>query len=460
MAAGGRFRRLSRRAAAGAAVLVLLACSSPEPVGDTPEDGPPPTRADGSLATEASAVAGVVVDADREPVAGATVSVVAGATVGDHGAAFAAFLFTAGFACLADGDVCDPGDEHVASVSTGDDGRYDVVLPDAYLPGYETDTDWVVTAALAPGEGQLTGPASSFEFEVRSPRHEAPDLPLWRAAPSVEPGTLVAVGLEPPRVVGGTASSTTVTFVDEQGAPVWEAAAATVDARLLEDVPLRVLGVRRADLAVDHAQGRTIYHHRIASPSVPFAGTAVPVSRGDTCSVEPGPATGCGLTDGDLLGDVAVQTATIDLGEAVDVGLVVVRSLIRVTVDVSADGVTYEPLVTAPLDGAPGVLAAGSAPVTARFVRVTAPDGGPMQEVSVWPPLPQAEVGVVPPDAAQVDAPPGADDDGDVPLVAVVVASALAGGVAVGAVGYWSRRKRSTSAMRSAGSSSSAASSS
>lgn len=67
----------------------------------------------------------------------------------------------------------------VATMNSGPDGGYMGELASAYIPGTETDADWIVRASRPAGPGEAAGAISSFEFEVNTAIQEAPDLPLW-----------------------------------------------------------------------------------------------------------------------------------------------------------------------------------------------------------------------------------------------------------------------------------------
>ncbi|MFN2504921.1 MAG: hypothetical protein ABR540_11980 [Acidimicrobiales bacterium] len=94
-----------------------------------------------------------------DPAVGVPVNVVGIDHPGFAGILFA--LFSLGLGCLADSSVCTGSQYDVADTTTDAGGRYRGVLPRSYVPGTETDTDWVVTATLPASEGELVGPSSS-----------------------------------------------------------------------------------------------------------------------------------------------------------------------------------------------------------------------------------------------------------------------------------------------------------
>jgi hypothetical protein len=430
------------------ALIVVGACSSAEQVqrptpttatpaasagtAAAPTTTEPPPRVDGS-------VRGEVIGGDGKPAAGRTVTVVRTDT-GSPGDGALTALFTFGLACVVDADSCSSAPRVVDSSVTDGSGTYEATLPGAYQPGYETDDDWVVTTTRPAAPGQRTAAVSSFEFEVNAPVQEAPALPLWDAAPTIRPtGQVLEIRSDGPPSVAGGALDTSLQVLTEKGELLWDLQASTVDPRVLEDGALQVVGNGRADVRVDHAQGRTIYHQRIASPSVAYQGTAVPLSRSAVCTLEQGAAVGCPLTDGDLLTGTeheAGVVGVVDLGKAMPVGLVVVRGREQedtLVVEVSEDATTWRALHTGPLGGAPGVVAtAGGDGRTARYLRVTSTNPGSVAEVSAWAPLPRPASG-----PAGIGAPSSSSDT--TRLVLAVVAALLAGlvgGVAV------SRRRR------------------
>ena len=289
----------------GAAIVIVLvalcACSTPERTtaeptvptqpGETTIATAPPDRADATLT-------GTVLGPDGQPLGGVPVTVLEADTGSIGGSALTA-VFTLGLACVADPLSCDGNGRQVDATTTAADGTYSLTLPNAYLAGYETDEDWVVQIGLAPADGQVTGPSSSFEFEVNTAVQESPPLPLWSVAPTVDAnGGVLTVGFRPP--VGIADRLSTLDLVTGDGTTLWRVEG-SVDPRVIEDVPGRAIATGRADEKVQHGEGRTIYHQVVASPAVPFTGTAVPTSRTRPCSQSVGGLVGCPFTDGDLV---------------------------------------------------------------------------------------------------------------------------------------------------------------
>jgi hypothetical protein len=273
---------------------------------------------------------------------------------------------------------------------------------------------------------------SSLELEVNTAVQEAPTLPVWDVAPKVTPeGQLLSVTLARPSAISG-AFSTSVQLLTEGNQVLWQMQGQTLDPRVLEDLPVRAVGVGSADVRVSHVDGRTIYHQRLASAAVAYQGPGAPPSRGSACTLKQAAALGCTLTDGDLSTAQAFtrgRVATVDLGRAEPVGLVVVRgqaSPETMTVEVSADGASWHTFRDGALGGARGVVATGDS--TARYVRLTAADRGAVSEVSVWPPLPKAVAG---PSGLGRDAASGSDTGRLLAAVAAALLAGLVGGVGV-----------------------------
>jgi hypothetical protein len=415
---------------------LVAACSTPERVG-----GPTTTGAGAATTTtgprQDATLQGRILSADGRPLGGVSVSVVrthTGFRVGRVLEAVATF----GLSCVASPDDCPFRDEQVVDTAVTDgEGRYALTLPKAYLPGYETDDDWVASVGRPPTPAEATGPSSSVELEVNAAVQSAPDLALWDAEPRITTaGGQLVVGL--PRLQGAAAAGTVVRFATPAGATVWTVHGAT-DPRVLEDAALRVVASGHDDVTVHHAEGRTIYHQDLHTASVPYQGHAVPVSRGVPCTLDQTPATGCPLTDGDLVTGTehrAGAIATVDLGRTQDLGLVVVRAsdaAAALTLETSTDGQRWAARTLGPLVGAPGAVAT-PAHLEARYLRVGSSGAGSISEVSAWPPAARA----APPSAPSHDGEGSGWTTGRV-LVAVL-AALLAGGIGAVAV---SRLRRS-----------------
>ena len=137
-------------------------------------------------------VVGSTVDAAGDPIA--SVPIVVHAT--DTGSRFAGAIFlpfffvaTLGLGmldCVTGGCFDEGSDETVDRTASGADGRYSATLPESFVPGLETDTDWIVGARLPTQSHQSMGATSSFEFEVNNGTQDAGPLPMWDVDPQVE----------------------------------------------------------------------------------------------------------------------------------------------------------------------------------------------------------------------------------------------------------------------------------
>jgi hypothetical protein len=436
-----------RRALGGlvAAALLVVACSTPEPNGGArdPVDRPVPSLPDapdadggeGGQRRDAT-LTGRILGPDGAPLAGAAVTVVESRSSLGLDDALAA-VFTLGIACISSALDCSGDDRVVDSGTTDGEGRYSLTLPDAYLPGFETDEDWVLQVGRAPVAGELTGPSSSYELEVNTEVQEAPDLALWDGTPMVTAtGGLLEVAV-PSRRGGPPLENLAPRFVDDTGDVVWGVEGTTVDPRLLEDRSTRFVSSGFADVAVQHDDGRTIYHEQVATATVPYVGALVPLSRAKPCTRSSVATVGCPFTDGDLAGSTelaASETVTVDLGAPAELGLVVVRGIgshLRddVVVEVSEDGTTWTELPHQALDGTNG-WSAGRPPgrglATGRYVRVGA-GSLELAEVSVWPPTEAERAAATRPPSVSGGA---AEKDDDVPWPLAALAGALALAVA------------------------------
>jgi hypothetical protein len=419
------------------------------------------TAVGGGAAGDARVV-GRVVREDGSPAAAVQVKVVRTST---------------GVTFFADKDVVD-------GPTTDAAGGYDGKLPDSYVPGSETDTDWVVTASVPPSRGETEGPSSSFEFEVNTAVQEAPPLPLWETRPVV---TLdgwyanVSVPRGPPAETFLTELSIGRTAA---GQLTERATTAAFDLRLLEPDSVTagpgavaVQATSHADVTVPHREGRTIYHRRIRTARTALTDTSalVPPSRGSPCTVvltdgrvpEERP---CRATDGrfdSVVGDevtttsVGVASVTVDLTDPVDAESVVVRRCdAKCVVEVSADGSAWtgaHDVRRADTSYSNVVVASFEPTAPTRFVRVSAPGGSLLaSEISVWPAAPSE---LLPPELP----PPGSSGGGSggsdaVKVVATLLVSLVASALLVVFVRRnalsWPRpgpvatRDRSTSAVR------------
>ncbi|MEA2826214.1 MAG: hypothetical protein QOG43_653 [Actinomycetota bacterium] len=454
--------------AASAAVLAFLLPFVAAP--------PAPARQETTPPAADAAVEGIVVHQDGSPAAGVPVTVEG---YDDPGlAGFLTLFFSLGFACLF--DACGGQSTDGAGATTGADGGYRGSLPGSYVAGTETDTDWTVTAALPPAEGQVRGPSSEFEFEVNIAVQAAPPLPLWEETPTFSVDgweATVSVDGDPPAGTGRP----TVSIATSGGTISSPAPTATVDLRRLESdrstsqpSPPAGYASAYADVRVPHANGRTIYHQVVSTGVVGLpAIDLTPPSRGAACTLAKTDGTvvsvprgqSCSATDGNRSGPVGsygTESITVELDAPVEmVDVFVVGCLDECTVEASADGVSWTTLAHSWTDGDTAttpynelLVASPDGPLAARFVRVSGPGGVEgVTEVSVWPapPVPVPPTTVAPTTIPATTIPgvltgalpdsPGDDDRGDTAPLAVAALFALAlSGAAVALVTVRGRR--------------------
>ena len=411
--------------AAGLLAVVLLTAATPIA---TAAPAHAPARQQ-PVGRQDATVEGVVVHADGSPAEGVSVSV-----VGYDNAGFAGIvttLFSLGLACFADRVVCLGESTEGGAMTTGADGRYHGTLPDSYVAGKETDTDWVVTAGLPASGDQAVGPRSTFEFEVNILVQAAPPLPVWEATPSVSvDGWQASASVDGDLPPGTTRPVMTVGGIATQGTD------GSIDLRLLESDDanagtLLAYATAYADVRVPHANGRTIYHQAVSTGAVALpALDLVPPSRGAPCTLvavagspPPEASGGCTVTDGNLSNHVpaGVASLTVALPSAVDVSAVFLAGARDGSaVEISGDGSSWSSLANDPPTASTGVLVASpDSPTSARFVRVSRAEGlDGLTEVSVWSG----------PNAARPTPPPTSGGASDPPLTA---GSPAAGGRAV-----------------------------
>ena len=438
--------------------------------------GPAPARADSRAQQPAgrqdAVVEGVVLHHDGSPAEGVPVEVAGYDDAGFGGAIVA--IFSLGIACIADSASCVGTATEGGAANTAADGSYRGTLPDSYVPGTETDTDWVVTASLPRGEGQVEGPRSAFEFEVNIAVQAAPPLALWEEAPTVSLDgwrATASVG-SPPAGTGPPA----VWFRRQGGSPVFvRDGGDTLDLRHLESDTgdsgvLHTYAVAHADVRVPHANGRTIYHQDLFTATVALPPVVlVPPSRGARCTmadsagtpVPHDPESPCPMTDGNRVNRLpeGVSSVVVELPAMTEVADVFVIGCSQgCAVESSADGATWSVLANDPTIaetyGFPTedlLVAAAESPQAARFVRVTRPDGVyALSEISVWsgvPSQPPAREGR----SGSADGRPGSaispaindssDGGGSAATVVAIALAALAlvgASVAVGVA--WARR--------------------
>jgi hypothetical protein len=325
-------------------------------------------------------VSGRILQPDGSRAAGVVVALQSELSAGEFLAGVVVVPLTLFTACLADPppELC--RGRTVRRVTTAADGTYSFRLTGKDVQAaFGNARRMSVTAEVAPAPGEVAGAAVVAAFKVQTENLALHDLRLWQPKVTVGPGKAGWDGL-----AGSTAYQ--VAVEDAAGQPVWSFDAnrpeVTFDPRLLEDTAgTLAVSVRGKDTA----EGTTVDVYR-RSGRVGYRSTAgPPVSRGKPCGVSP-----CLLTDGDFSTRLpppptttsttapTPASATIDLGQARDVSLVVVRGC-TCQVDGSPDGQGWAPLGRS--TGLAAVTPARTAQV--RFVRVTG-SLSDLREVSVW----------------------------------------------------------------------------
>ncbi|HUR22614.1 MAG TPA: hypothetical protein VMZ73_01960 [Acidimicrobiales bacterium] len=336
-------------------------------------------------------VSGRVIAADGTPATGITVGLERNPSVGEVLTGLVAVPLTFFTACLTDPPprLCQNRD--IDRATTAADGSYSFSLT-----GREAQTSFgnavsfSLSTAVPPLDGELSGAAVMAEFRIQSENLRLPDLQVWQPKVTVTPDR---VTYGPP---AGGATTYQVAADDAASNPVWsfEGTRSEVkfDARILEDTSGSLAVVARTEMA---AEGTTVTVHRRSGRVAYRSAAGPPASRGRPCTVVPAvtPVSPCSLTDGDFTNRLpkpplsptttstvapTTESATIDLGRAVDVALVVVRGC-ACQVERSTDGQAWTPLGRSAGFTAVAPTRAGAA----RYVRITGPLSD-LREVSVW----------------------------------------------------------------------------
>lgn len=317
------------------------------------------------------------------------------------GFGFFSFFATLGLSTLA----CFGGANGVCPVQPGKawhtvtdaNGRYSFTFKDAKRPGEQTDTDYFFNAGIASKTNPKTIVVASYELELLTSVHNAPDVTLWDPPVSLTPRELGYEVSYPPRK--DSANGARVYFGDKE-APATTLRNGVIDAREVEDSVFSVVPTASKDVT---AEG-TIYHQRFRAASITRRGTLVPISRDAPCTAtrKDGTRLQCSATDGDLatrsVADeetceyepdgtpewfnradckAPVTELTIDLGQPKEVGEVRPRCG-GCALTGSKDGASW---VNLPASGAIGT------PRALRYIRLTSTSRSLsyVPEVSVWP---------------------------------------------------------------------------
>jgi hypothetical protein len=239
--------------------------------------------------------------------------------------------------------------------------------------------------------GEAAGAAVAADFRIQTENLRLPDLRMWQPRVTVAPGR---IGWDP---LAGAGTYQAV-VEDAGGQPVWSfdgrATEIAFDPRILEDTAGSLAVSARVGAT---AEGTTVSVLRRSARVAYRSAAGPPASGGRPCTLPPTAVAGarCPLTDGDFTNPiprqatttststastvaVTTESATIDLGRAMDVSLVVVRGC-TCEVDRSADAKSWTAVGRASGYTAVAPTRTGSA----RYVRVTGPLTD-LREVSVW----------------------------------------------------------------------------
>ena len=324
------------------------------------------------LGADGAPAAGVPVALEREPSAG---EVITGLVV------IPLSLFTA---CLIDPPASLCRGRSVKRATTAADGGYSL-----NLTGGDTQTAFGNARSFALS-AEVSGALVTADFRIQTENLRLPDLQAWQPAVTVGPGR---VAWDPPapgsyQVVAEDAGGQLVWAVDSNRTDVG------FDPRILEDTAGSLAVSVRTSAA---AAGTTVGIRRQSGRVGYRSAAGPPISRGRPCVVGPPgtPVSPCPLTDGNLANTLrppattttaatastvrpAGDFATVDLGRAADVSLVVVRGC-SCEVERSADGQTWTAVGRA--TGYSAVVPSRTGP--ARFIRLTG-SISQLREVSVW----------------------------------------------------------------------------
>lgn len=365
------------------------------------------------------------------------------------------------FACFAGtNDLCPIQPGRSWKTVTDANGRYSFTFPDAKYSGEQTDTDYFLSTGIPSRFNPQEAIIGSYELELLTSVHNAPDMRLWDPAVTVKPaegGYDVDYAPRP-----GSATHTNVYFGDKAATDVLKGS--IIDARAVEDAAFRVSPFASKD---ERNEG-TIYHQRFNGAGVTRRGTLVPLSRGAACTAvrKNGVRVPCAATDGDLSAPSVkaaeetcsydfegkpewfnhegcvdpVTQITIDMRSPKEVGDI--RSRCGCTLTGSKDGVTWVPLAESGRFGTAQSL---------RYIRIEGSSVGNVPEISAWPadetqrisPItPTTDVEVISPITPKPDettpVEERADDDLRTPWVEILSTFAV-----ISAAAYWLSRRAS-----------------
>ena len=343
-------------------------------------------------------VTGAVAAQDGEPMAGARVALMKEPDAGD---VFVGVV-SIGLSCL-EYEFSECGETRLQT--TDPDGTFSFELKGSDTQGrFGNASILELTTSLPRTGAELAGPGVSTRFQVQSEQASIP-LRIWGPILSVtgEGATVKASFDDPPGALFPSEADLGdmrrwVVFEARPDETVWRADAkrggVSFDARLLEDSSGGVSAFATIGDIETTPEAGTDVEVLLRSSKLAYESRAgAPPSRSMLCAFGSDvPDSACRLTDGrydreaEPPGDVQSTTATVDLGEQIDVTLVAVRGCSGpCTVEGSTDGESFSRLGSGGDELGPHDFAIKPKSVAARYVRVTA-DGGAstLREVSVW----------------------------------------------------------------------------
>lgn len=339
-----------------------------------------------------------------------------------------------GLACLLDEipNACD--DVEVQSAAS--DGGFSFERKGRDTQGFAgTASTLGLSASLDPAQGQATGPGTTIRFQVQTEQLGMP-IAFWEPTVSFssDAKTAKASWSELTEASLPQQGSVGEARIDLQfrsrGQLVWrfpnQDRSVSFDARVLEETKGDMALVAYLDdVDVDPEQG-VEWDLLLRSGAVAYEGKAgIPDSRGRPCSVSSGgesqQMSPCTLTDGNYQDGMSPEAAcppegvcegdaqfffSVDLGDALDISLVVVRGCgSECVVETSNDESSWSAFATGtPPDAAEhdDVILPPPGATQARYVRVsTQTSPADLRELSVFDPVPEQPETPAPPPQAE-----------------------------------------------------------
>lgn len=259
---------------------------------------------------------------------------------------------------------------------------------------------------LTLGETYTNRPWIRLPLFLRTDRMLLPRLRFWDAKTSFDGRNRLMWSALPQQGFGQlTSYRIDAREPGEEFDPMWlsldAAPGETIDPRVFEDTSGEIYVTALTRVLVDGGCGGKCRHElSFTSGGIPFESAGAPFSRGKTCFIRnpQGPSSpGCYLNDGDSFRDLYDYScseqlnckyedgwAGVDLGETVELDLIVARGCDFCRVSISANGREWRSVEETQSDDSLRQVSLwdlGSG-VRARYVRVK--DAGDILELSVW----------------------------------------------------------------------------